>query len=84
MGSAGLQDWEERDEYRISTIKKPPGGIPVGGFDSFPGSSPGVVRRNQAFATFEACGPLGPWVISNWTLSPSARLLKPSDLMALK
>ena len=29
------------------------------------------------FRTLEACSPLGPFVTSNSTLSPSAKLLKP-------
>lgn len=35
------------------------------------------------FVTFEACRPLGPWVISNSTSSPSVRDRKPSDWIAV-
>jgi hypothetical protein len=41
------------------------------------------VLLHEAFVTFEACGPLGPWVISNSTWSPSCKLLYPSDVIAL-
>jgi len=63
-------------------MKKPrqelPGFVSVIGFAAF-GLPPQAI-----FVTFEACGPLGPWVISNSTRSPSASDLKPSPEMALK
>jgi len=36
-----------------------------------------------SFVTFSAAGPFWPWTISNSTRSPSARLRKPSDSMAV-
>src|SRR6056297_519614 len=42
------------------------------------------VGRDQIVTTFEACGPLAPSVTSNWTFWPSARLLKPEPVSALK
>jgi len=33
--------------------------------------------RYIAFRTLDACSPFGPFVTSNSTLSPSAKLLKP-------
>src|SRR6056297_1795875 len=42
------------------------------------------VGRDQIVTTFEACGPLAPSVTSNSTFWPSARLLKPEPVSALK
>src|SRR3990172_906544 len=63
---------------------KPPGEIPRRGVFSFPGRNPEIVRDYLALTTLAACGPLGPWVMSNSTRSPSWRDLKPSARMALK
>src|SRR5207244_5251185 len=38
----------------------------------------------QTLRTFCACNPFGPWATSNSTLSPSARLRKPSAWIAVK
>lgn len=38
-----------------------------------------VLKLHYIFFTFAAPGPLAPLTISNSTLSPSARVLKPSD-----
>src|SRR6266571_1906406 len=38
----------------------------------------------QTLRTFCACNPLGPWATSNSTVSPSARLRKPSAWIAVK
>src|SRR6266566_9125847 len=40
--------------------------------------------RAQTLRTFCACSPFGPWATSNSTLSPSARLRKPSAWIAVK
>src|SRR3989449_9017390 len=48
---------------------------------------PGPVRYigvAQTLRTFCACNPFGPWATSNSTLSPSARLRKPSAWIAVK
>src|SRR5712691_349845 len=42
-----------------------------------------VEGAQPALRTFAACGPLGPCCSSNSTFSPSARLRKPSDWMAV-
>src|SRR5437660_10272714 len=39
---------------------------------------------NQTLRTFCACKPFGPWATSNSTVSPSARLRKPSAWIAVK
>src|SRR5690606_35676528 len=40
-------------------------------------------QPDYALVTFSAAGPLAPWTRSNSTLSPSARVRKPSALMAV-
>src|SRR6266571_6193730 len=47
-----------------------------------PGPAPDATR--QTLRTFCACKPLGPWATSNSTVSPSARLRKPSAWIAVK
>ena len=49
-----------------------------------PGRSRWSVRGQLILVTSAACGPFCPWTISNSTLSPSARDLKPFPWMALK
>ena len=41
-----------------------------------------LVSPQSTTFTLEACGPLGPWVTSNSTSSPSLRDLKPDPVMA--
>src|SRR5512141_2248734 len=60
MGPAGLQDRKRGGEYRISTIKEPPAGIPAGGFWLIPGF---ITRGRQArsgLCDVRSLRPLGP------------------------
>jgi hypothetical protein len=56
--------------------------ILVGGAPGEPGETVDERGTDQIFFTAWACGPLGPWVTSNSTWSPSFRDLKPDAAMA--
>src|SRR3989442_7898923 len=49
-----------------------------------PGPASANNRSAQTLRTFCACKPFGPWATSNSTVSPSARLRKPSAWIAVK
>src|SRR5882762_5470458 len=49
-----------------------------------PGPASVNIAAAQTLRTFCACKPFGPWATSNSTVSPSARLRKPSAWIAVK
>src|SRR5216117_995965 len=49
-----------------------------------PGPASVPIGVAQTLRTFCACKPFGPWATSNSTVSPSARLRKPSAWIAVK
>src|SRR5712691_11510323 len=49
-----------------------------------PGPASANDRSAQTLRTFCACKPFGPWATSKSTVSPSARLRKPSAWIAVK
>src|SRR6266576_1236820 len=51
---------------------------------SIPGPASFPIGAAQTLRTFCACKPFGPWATSNSTVSPSARLRKPSAWIAVK